>query len=82
MSATETQSSKTKTLSVGTATPALTPRLLTIKAAAAYLSVAVWAIRELIWSKELCAIRIGRRFVIDRASLDKYIDRRLSESAA
>jgi excisionase family DNA binding protein len=73
-----------------TATPAatesqttkLTPRLLTIKAAAAYLSVAVWAIRELVWSKELRAIRIGRRFVISRDDLDAFINRKLAEAAA
>lgn len=66
----------------GSVTPLVVPRLLTIKAAAAYLSVAIWHVRELIWQKEVHAIRMGRRFVIDRASLDKYIDRRLSESAA
>jgi excisionase family DNA binding protein len=54
------------------------PRLLTIKAAAAYLSVAVWAIRTLIWEKELQAIKIGRRFVIPREALDAYIDRKLA----
>ena len=44
-----------------TSTPSpITPRLVTIKQAAAYCSCAVWAIRQAIWSKELrawCGIR-------------------------
>jgi hypothetical protein len=39
----------------------ITPRLITIKQAAAYCSCAVWAIRQFIWSKELPAFKIGRR---------------------
>lgn len=54
-------------------------RLVTIKQAAAYCSCAVWAIRQAIWSKELRACRIGRRFLIDRNDLDRFIDARLRE---
>ena len=44
----------------------ITPRLVTIKQAAAYCSCSVWAIRQVIWSKELRACKIGNRFLIDR----------------
>jgi excisionase family DNA binding protein len=71
------------TTSESVASPAqITPRLLTIPAAAAYASVAIWAIRQAIWSRELRAARIGRRLVIDRADLDAFIDRKLREATA
>ena len=57
----------------------MTPRLVTIKQAAAYCSCSVWAIQQAIWSKELRACMIGRRFLIDRNDLDRFIDARLRE---
>ena len=59
----------------------ITPRLVTIKQAAAYCSCSVWAIWQVIWSKELRACKIGNHFLIDRGDLDKFIDARLRESA-
>jgi excisionase family DNA binding protein len=56
----------------------VTPRLLTIKQAAVYLGAAVWAIRQLLWSKEVRHVRIGRRYLIDRDDLDSFIDARLA----
>jgi excisionase family DNA binding protein len=61
--------------------PAAEPRLLTVSAAAAYLSCAVWAVRVLLWKKEIPFIRLGKRFLIDRADLDSFVERR-KESAA
>lgn len=60
----------------------ITPRLLTVKQAAAYCACAVWAIRQAMWSKELQACTLGRRLVIPREHLDDYIDRKLQERAA
>lgn len=57
----------------------ITPRLVTIKQAAAYCSCSIWAIRQVIWSKELRACKIGNHFLIDRADLDRFIDARLRE---
>ena len=54
----------------------LSPRCLTIQAAAEYLSVAVWAVREMIWRGELPFVKVGKRFVIDRSDLDAWIDGR------
>lgn len=50
-----------------------------IKQAAAYCSCSVWAIRNVIWSRELPACKIGRRYLIDRGDLDRFIDARLRE---
>ncbi len=61
--------------------PTVEPRLLTVPAAAAYLSCAVWAVRVLLWKKEIPFIRLGKRFLIDRADLDDFVERR-KESAA
>jgi excisionase family DNA binding protein len=55
------------------------PRLVTIKEAASYCSCSVWAIRDVTWSRELPACRIGRRYLIDRGDLDRFIDARLRE---
>lgn len=70
--------SATKASQTSIQTP-ITPRMVTIKQAAAYCSCAVWSIRQAIWSKELRACMIGRRFLIDRSDLDRFIDARLRE---
>ena len=73
---------KTPSPSGSNSTSLVVPRLLTIPQAAAYCSAAVWAIRQAIINKELRACIIGRRFLIDRAALDAFIDRKMSEAAA
>lgn len=60
--------------------PAITPRLLTIRAAATYLSCSPWSVRELIWRRQLPKIKIGRRFCIAREDLDAWIDRQRAKS--
>jgi excisionase family DNA binding protein len=60
--------------------PPITPRLLTIREAAVYLSCSFWAVRELIWSRQLPKIKIGRRFCIAREDLDAWIDRQRAKS--
>jgi excisionase family DNA binding protein len=59
----------------------IAPRLLTIREAAAYLSCAHWAVRELIWSRELPKIKIGQRYCIAREDLDVWIDRQRAIAA-
>ena len=56
--------------------------MLSIPQASAYAACAIWAIREAIWSKELRAIKLGRRFVISRDDLDAFLNRKLAEAAA
>jgi len=48
-------------------------RLLSLKAAAAYLSLSYWTLRELVWCGELPSVRAGRRILVDRNDLDTWI---------
>jgi excisionase family DNA binding protein len=50
------------------------PRALTVQGAASYLSCSVKFIRSLIWKRELRYVKVGRRFVIATAELDKWLD--------
>lgn len=52
----------------------ITPRLLSIKAAAQYLGATIWAVRTLAWQQEVAFLKIGGRILFDRADLDRYID--------
>lgn len=52
-----------------------TKRLLTMKAAATYLSVSYWTIRELALSGAFPIIRSGRKILIDVEDLDRWIER-------
>ena len=57
------------------------PRLLSVRQASTYVGCTIWAIRELYWAKEVAGTIIGRRVLLDRKSLDAYIDRKLAERA-
>ncbi len=59
-----------------------TPRLLTVRQASAYSGATVWAIRQLYWAKDIAGTIIGRRLLIERESLDAFIDRKLAERAS
>jgi excisionase family DNA binding protein len=80
MPRTKTSKAPAPKVKAGTAV-SVVPRLLTIKQAAAYCACAVWAIRQAIWAKELAALKIGRRFLVPRDTLDSFIDARLRERA-
>ena len=54
---------------------ASSPRLLTIPSAAAYLSCSVWSIRNLIWNRAIPHVQIGKRFLLDGADLDSYVEK-------
>jgi len=49
-------------------------RGVTVKEAAAYLSATVPAIRRLISKNELPYTKLGKRFIIDREDLDRWIE--------
>jgi excisionase family DNA binding protein len=51
------------------------PRLLNPKAAATYLSMSIDVVRDLIKNKQLPYIQNGRRFLLDRINLDRYIEK-------
>jgi excisionase family DNA binding protein len=50
-------------------------RLLSIKDAARYLSASVWFVRSLIWDKRVPYLQLGKKFCIDRADLDAFVER-------
>jgi excisionase family DNA binding protein len=53
----------------------MTPRAITIKEAAVYLSTTVPAIRQLLYSRQIPFVRVGKRFVIDVRDLDSWLER-------
>jgi len=61
--------------------PVLTPipfpnqRQLTVRQAAVYLACSVWAVRDLLRREELRKIKLGKKFLIDRMDLDRFIER-------
>jgi excisionase family DNA binding protein len=59
----------------------LTPRLLNVRDAATYLGTTVWFIRNLGWSDALPIIKLGNRWLFDKADLDSYVDRMKTQSA-
>lgn len=51
------------------------PRLLSQQEAASYLGISYWALRDLVFRRELPFVKIGRRVLIDRIDVDAYLDR-------
>ena len=50
------------------------PRLLSIKAAAEYLSCKVWFLRTLVWEKRIAHLRCGHSLLFDINDLNKFIE--------
>ena len=50
-------------------------RLLNLNAAAHYLSLSYWTIRDMASRGEIPCVRAGRRILIDRRDLDNWIER-------
>ena len=53
----------------------LAPRLLSQQAAAAYLGISYWTLRDLTFKGVVPHVKIGRRILVDRLDLDAYLDR-------
>jgi excisionase family DNA binding protein len=49
-------------------------RLYTIPQAAEYLGRSPWAVRSMIWSGKLPAVRDGKRVLVDVYDLDRWIE--------
>ena len=58
----------------------LVPRLLRIQDAAKYLSATTWQIETLLRSNVIPSFVLGKRRVIDRLELDRYVDLRNNEA--
>jgi len=51
------------------------PRLLSLKDAAVYLGAHLWAVQQMVRGRELPYVQIGRKHLVDRVDLDKFIER-------
>ena len=53
------------------------PRLLTLKDAASWLGLTVWAMRERIWAGDIPVVRFpgGRKMYVDTKDLELFIER-------
>jgi excisionase family DNA binding protein len=49
-------------------------RLYTINQAAEYLGRSPWAVRSMIWSGKLPAVRDGKRILVDVLDLDRRVE--------
>jgi len=49
------------------------PRLLNLKKSAEYLSAHPWALRQMVRTRQIPHVRIGRGYLIDRLDLDHFI---------
>jgi hypothetical protein len=54
----------------------LSPRLLPLKAAAQYLGLTVWALRERIWAGQIPVVQFpgGRKQYLDVRDLESFIE--------
>jgi excisionase family DNA binding protein len=52
-------------------------RWLDLRQAAEYISGRVRTIREAIWSGRLRRARIGKKFLVDREELDRWVEREM-----
>src|SRR5438309_8094855 len=58
------------------------PRLLRIHDAAKYLSATTWQVETLLREKAIPSFVLGKRRVVDRLELDRYVERRNAEAKA
>jgi excisionase family DNA binding protein len=58
------------------------PRLLRIQDAARYLSATTWQVETLLREKTIPSFVLGKRRVIDRLELDRFVERRNAEVKA
>ena len=75
-SAKETSNPVASTLGSNTsAVQAITPRLLGVRQAAAYLGATIWFVRTIAWSKQIPTVTFGNRLLFDRGDLDAFVER-------
>lgn len=49
-------------------------RWLTIKQASVALNLTVWHLRTLIWRHEIPVVRVGKKALLDRNDIEKYLE--------
>lgn len=72
----ETRNNKTVTRAQRIDSPTV-PRLLTLKEAAEYMGLTVWALRERIWAGHIPVVQFpgGRKMYIDVSDIDDFINK-------
>jgi len=73
---------KPPVISTSALAPIIGPRLLTPQAAAAYLSMSTDVVRDMIQHRRIPYVQNGRRYLIDRLDLDRYIEKAKVGAAA
>ena len=58
------------------------PRLIGVRAAAAYLGATIWAVRTLAWSGAVPALKIGNRMLFEKRDIDAYIEKQKAAGVA
>jgi excisionase family DNA binding protein len=66
----------------GALTAFVVPRLLRIQDAAKYLSATTWKIETLLRENVIPSFVLGKRRVVDRLELDRYVERMNAEAKA
>jgi excisionase family DNA binding protein len=56
------------------------PRLLNVRQAAAYLGATVWFVRSLVWASAVPHVVFGKRILIDKQDLDKFVENSKKEN--
>lgn len=51
----------------------ISPRMVGVKQASAFLGTTAWAMRNLVWDKKIPHMRIGARLLFDIQDLEKFI---------
>ena len=55
------------------------PRLLSYKDAGIYMSLSYWSLRTLVVNGEISHVRFGKRILLDRLALDRWVEEHLEE---
>ncbi len=55
------------------------PRLLSYKDAGIYMSLSYWSLRTLVVNGEVAHVRFGKRVLLDRLALDRWVEEHLEE---
>ena len=71
-----TQALESKAVLASTTDGKSAVRLLSVADVACYLGLSAWTIRQMIHTGQLPHIRVGRRILLDRRDVDKWIEQK------
>lgn len=53
-----------------------------LKDASAYSGMALWHLRTLVWTKKIGHAKLGKRVLVEKSDLDRYIDSKFIPAGA